>query len=56
VGRDVVPAKGSIKFGGGAMPDFMDDLVYGYTTISLRCEHCGKVGTRKVRGVFKDAA
>jgi hypothetical protein len=50
VGRDHVPRAGNFKFGGGAWSEPAADALYGYTTLSLRCEVCGDVRTRKVAG------
>ena len=50
VHRDVQARKGHVKFGGGALPPQMDDLLYGCTHIELRCDLCGRVRGDKVRG------
>jgi hypothetical protein len=54
VGRDTHAPVEYFEFGGGLWSSRMDDIFYGYTIISLRCDHCGSVRTDKVQGSFRD--
>lgn len=50
--RGVLARGGKFKFGGGMWGNAYDDILYGYTLILLKCEHCGDVRTRKVAGAW----
>lgn len=54
VGQRTRPPAAEFEFSGGFWSEGASDAQYGYTILSLRCEECGDVATRKLRGEFVD--